>query len=436
MSTTTPYLKIIGCLMWIASTTRPDVCYAVRYLSRYSAKPTEAHLVLAKRVMAYLLCTKDHGLVLGGKPHKLEGWVDADHSGCLNTRKSTTGYVYKFCNSTIQWQSRRQATISLSTMESEYVATAEAAREAIWLRSLLSELGFKQNTTTINCDNQSAIRLANNPGTHARSKHIDIKHHFIREKVFEGDLRLEYVRSEMQDADFLTKSLSRDAHSQNCERIKLEPLNNASISLFIALESTMDARITNRDYILEHGITATWEHSCERCLPAILANGTVRDRIDCVYLEGDDPRARSLTKCATCTREGQTCYVNDQNISNGQPRTVEAKFTVIRTPEEYERAKAQPKNERKRECTNNGSNKLNDTNGSNEPNNGTNKSNIRSAINKLIEVQAILEPYKLPKMQAQIAKYEAKLAMHERKLEARKNNEHDLHATSSSHAST
>ncbi|EIW72190.1 hypothetical protein TREMEDRAFT_26944, partial [Tremella mesenterica DSM 1558] len=209
LDTSTGYLQVIGCLMWMAGATRPDICYAVRYLARSSAQPTQAHYDLALRVISYATHSKDLGLVLGGAIHGLEGWVDADYAGCTETRRSTTGYLFKFCHSTIQWQSRRQATVAQSTLDAEYTATAEAAREATWLRTLLSELGMRQGCTILHCDNQGAILLASNPGTHARSKHIDVKHHYIRNKVHDGELKLEYVQSELQNADFLTKILSR-----------------------------------------------------------------------------------------------------------------------------------------------------------------------------------------------------------------------------------
>jgi hypothetical protein len=211
----------MGCLMWLANSTRLDVCFATRYLAQFNQSPNDAHWLLARRTLAYLLHTMDYGLVLGGAPGPLEGWVDADFAGCKVTRKSTTGYVFKFCGGTIDWQSKRQSTVVQSTLEAEYIAASEAAREATWLRSLLKELGFKQDTTRLNCDNQGAISLANNPGMHARSKHIEVRHHYIQEKVDAGELDIFYVRSEDQQADILTKPLPRNTHADLCTRLQL-----------------------------------------------------------------------------------------------------------------------------------------------------------------------------------------------------------------------
>lgn len=215
------YQEIIGCLMWIAGSTRPDICYGVRYLARYASKPYDLHLRLAQRLLAYLQQSKDYGLTLGGSTSALEGWVDADYAGCTDTRCSTTGYIFKFCDSAISWQSKRQATVAQSTLEAEYVAAAEAAREAMWLRTILEELGFQQGTTRLNCDNMGAILLANKPGTHARSKHIDVRHHYLRQKIDSCELNIVYVRSAEQDADFLTKPLAYDRHAANFKRVRL-----------------------------------------------------------------------------------------------------------------------------------------------------------------------------------------------------------------------
>ena len=115
-------------------------------------------------------------------------------------RHKTIDYwlCFRICGSVVDWQSKRQATVSHSPLESEYIALAEATRATRWLRSLLAELDFGQSATLIHCGNQGAIRLADNPGTHARTKHIDNQHHAIREMVEEGTIELEYVKSDDQ----------------------------------------------------------------------------------------------------------------------------------------------------------------------------------------------------------------------------------------------
>lgn len=133
-----PYRELIGSLMWVAGSTQPDVAFATMYLARSSAAPTISHWEMGLRIVAYLAGTRDMGVELGGQAGGLEGWVDADFGGCLETRRSTTGYLFKLCGSPIAWCSKRQGATASSTTEAEYVAMSEAGREAVWLRQLLS----------------------------------------------------------------------------------------------------------------------------------------------------------------------------------------------------------------------------------------------------------------------------------------------------------
>lgn len=210
-----PYQELVGCLLWLSGCTRPDVSFAASYLSRYVSAPTEAHWQLALRVVSYLVHTRDYGLTLGGsKPKPLEMYVDSDWGGCDGTRRSTTGYIGYLYGSPISWSSKRQTTVAASSMEAEYVAGAEATKDVIWLRSLLRELGLNMDDATVlHVDNQSAIRLAHNPNSHAKSKHIDIKHHLIREQVEFRHIEIEYIETAKQRADGLTKPLSGPAHA-------------------------------------------------------------------------------------------------------------------------------------------------------------------------------------------------------------------------------
>jgi hypothetical protein len=222
----TQYQRLVGCLQWLATCTRPDISYTASFLARHLRKPT-AHLYqLALRTVSYLRYTRDFGLTVGGGDDlQLRGFVDADWAGCLETRRSTTGYVFRINNTSVVWSSKRQPTVATSTVEAEYVAVSEAGREAMWLRCLLKELGISQSAaTTLHCDNKGAIRLALNPGTHQRSKHIDIKHHFIRELIDRNVVVLEYVQSAMQLADVFTKGLPKPRHTQNSEELGLKDM--------------------------------------------------------------------------------------------------------------------------------------------------------------------------------------------------------------------
>ena len=221
-----PYQELIGCLQWIATCTRPDISFAASYLARYLGEPTDHQWQVAMGVVAYLRGTKEIGLTFGSggtagyKP--LEGWVDSDHGGCLDTRRSTTGWVFEFCGSVISWSSKRQATVSTSTTESEYIAVSESAKEAVWLRGMLGELGYRQGRTQLNGDNQGSIALANKPAIHSRTKHIDIRYHLIRELIENKTISLGYVESANQKADVLTKPLAKPRHVANVRDLRLE----------------------------------------------------------------------------------------------------------------------------------------------------------------------------------------------------------------------
>ena len=214
----TAYQEVVGCLQWIATCTRPDISFTSSYLARYLNDPTDHQWQTAMGAVSYLLNTKTVGLTFGGcSPRPLEGWVDSDHGGCVLTRRSTTGWVFELNGSIIAWSSKRQATVSTSTSESEYVAVSEAAKEAVWLRGMLEELGCRQPQTSLHGDNQGSIHLANRPAIHSRTKHIDIRHHPIER----GMVKLDYVPTADQKADVLTKALPRPRHESNLLALRL-----------------------------------------------------------------------------------------------------------------------------------------------------------------------------------------------------------------------
>ena len=146
----------------------------------------------------------------------LVGYSNADWAGNLNDRRSTTGYTFLIAGGTISWSSKKQPTVALSTTEAEYMALTQATKEGIWIRRLLEEIGadskIHRQPTTIRSDNQGCIALAKNSIYHARTKHIDIQHHFVREKVECNEIELDYCRTEDMIADVLTKSLAREKH--------------------------------------------------------------------------------------------------------------------------------------------------------------------------------------------------------------------------------
>lgn len=176
------YQRAVGSLMYAMLCTRPDIAFAVSVVSRYSANPTKEHINAAKRILRYLRATIDHKLVFCGPLEALMGYTDADWGGDYDTRRSTSGYVFSLGSRTISWSAKRQPVVSLSTCEVEYIGQTQAAKEAIWLGQLMSEIDPTDltNATTIYGDNQGAIALTKNPAFHARTKHFDIQTHFIR----------------------------------------------------------------------------------------------------------------------------------------------------------------------------------------------------------------------------------------------------------------
>lgn len=209
------YQSAVGSLMYAMLGTRPDLAFAVSVVSRYAANPTESHWKAVKRIFRYLKGTIDFELAYKGDLQKLRGYSDADWAGDLDTRRSTSGYVFNVGSGAISWLSKRQATVALSSCEAEYQAETQATKEAIWLQGLLQHLtGEQPQATIIYCDNQGAIALAKNPQFHARTKHIDIQHHFVREKVAEGKVQLSYIPTDKQIADGLTKALPKDRFVQ------------------------------------------------------------------------------------------------------------------------------------------------------------------------------------------------------------------------------
>ena len=205
-----PYRSLVGGLMYLAVCTRPDIAYAVGVLSRFMTNPGMAHWKVAKGVLRYLKGSSTKGIVYGTK-RGIEAYCDADFAGDVDSRRSTTGWLLKMSGGTISWASRVQPTVALSTTEAEYMAAAEVTKEIIWLKKLLSDIETEEHSAVINisCDNQSCIKLVRNPVLHQRSRHIDIRYHFIREKVQGGIISFIYCNSEDMVADILTKAVTQ-----------------------------------------------------------------------------------------------------------------------------------------------------------------------------------------------------------------------------------
>nr|GEY25157.1 ribonuclease H-like domain, reverse transcriptase, RNA-dependent DNA polymerase [Tanacetum cinerariifolium] len=206
----TEYRSLIGCLIYLLHT-RPDLSYSVGLLSRFMQEPKEQHMKAIKQVLRYVKGTKDYGITYKHKgENKIQGFSDSSYG--INTQecKGTTGIIFYYGDSPISWSTQKQATVALSSCESEFIAATAAATQALWLKRLLSRLTHtEEEKITIMVDNKSAIALMKNPVFHERNKHIDTKYHFIRECVERDDIQVEFVSEEHQKADILTKALPK-----------------------------------------------------------------------------------------------------------------------------------------------------------------------------------------------------------------------------------
>ncbi|KAE8255524.1 hypothetical protein A4X13_0g3015 [Tilletia indica] len=217
------FASMIGCLKWIAQTIRPDLAFTCSVLSRFQARPTAVHMEAAKRALRFLRKTANEDLVYercSGRVPGLVGFADADFAGDSDTSRSTTGFVFYVHGNPVSWSSRLQTSVAMSTVEAEYIALAEGLREGLWIRNLLSELGFPaQVPFELHTDNEGTRTIAQNPEAHKRTKHIALRYHAIRERVQRGEISVVRVDTKDNPADVLTKHLAGPQLSD--ARIKL-----------------------------------------------------------------------------------------------------------------------------------------------------------------------------------------------------------------------
>jgi hypothetical protein len=205
-----PYASAVGSLMYAMVCTRPDIAHAVGVVSRFLSDPGREHWNAVKWIMRYLRGTSKLCLSFGSGKPMLVGYTDSDMAGDVDTRKSTSGYLITFSGGAVSWQSRLQKCIALSTTEAELIAATEACKELLWMKKFLQELGFKQQQYVLFCDNQSTIHLAKNSSFHSRSKHIDVRYHWIRDTLNDKLLTLEKIHTDDNGSDMLTKALTRE----------------------------------------------------------------------------------------------------------------------------------------------------------------------------------------------------------------------------------
>ncbi|GJS73806.1 hypothetical protein Tco_0706647 [Tanacetum coccineum] len=205
----TRYRGMVGSLMHLTAS-RQDLVFAVCMCARYQAKPTKKHLEAIKRVFQYLRGTINMGLwYLKGTSMALTAYVDADHAGCHDTCRSTSGSAQVLGDKLVRWSSKKQKSTTISTTEAEYIAMSGWCAQILQMRSQLMDYSFTFNNIPLYCDNKSAITLCCNNVQHSRSKHIDIRHYFIREQAENGVVELYFVTTDYHLADIFTKALPR-----------------------------------------------------------------------------------------------------------------------------------------------------------------------------------------------------------------------------------
>ncbi|GJT66295.1 retrovirus-related pol polyprotein from transposon TNT 1-94 [Tanacetum coccineum] len=225
------YRSKIGSLMYLTSS-RPDLVQAVCYCARYQARPTQKHLKEVKRIFKYLKGTINMGLWYPkDSGFELTAFSDADHAGCLDTRKSTSGGIQFLGDKLVSWMSKKQNCTAMSSAEAEYVALSASCAQVMWMRTQLQDYGFNYNKIPLYCDSQSAIAISCNPVQHSRTKHIHTRYHFIKEQVENGIIELYFVKTEYQLADMFTKALPEDRFKYLVRRIGMRCLTPAELEV-------------------------------------------------------------------------------------------------------------------------------------------------------------------------------------------------------------
>ena len=207
-----PYGQAVGSLFYLAVATRPDISRTVGNLARFSKNPGMAHWKAVKHLFRYIKGTLDYKLTYSplSDSELFTSYTDADHAGCPDTGRSTSGYVIKMGTGAISWSSRLQSIVALSTTEAEFVAAVSAGQEMLWLRNLLTEFGFDVSAASrLRIDNLSALSVAKNPEHHGRMKHLDLRFYWLRDEVAKGRIEVEHLRMSDMPADILTKSLAK-----------------------------------------------------------------------------------------------------------------------------------------------------------------------------------------------------------------------------------
>jgi hypothetical protein len=213
------YRSMIGSLLYLCAS-RPDIMLSVCMCARFQSDPKECHLVVVKRILRYLVSTPCFRIWYPkGSTFDLIRYSDSNYVGCKVDRKSTSGTCQFLGRSLVSWSSKKQTFIALSTAEAEYVATRQCCAQLLWMRQTLRDFGYNLSKVLLLCDNESAIRLVDNPVEHSRTKHIDIRHHFLRDHQQRGDIDIYHISIENQLADIFTKPLDEKRFCRLCSEL-------------------------------------------------------------------------------------------------------------------------------------------------------------------------------------------------------------------------
>ncbi|XP_065619112.1 secreted RxLR effector protein 161-like [Quercus suber] len=203
----TLYHSMIGSLLYLTAS-RPDIAFSVRVCAQFQAAPKEFHLIAVKRIVRYVNGTFDYGIWNTKDSNEcLAGYSDANWAGCIDDRKSMSGGCFYLGNNLVSWMSKKQNLVSLSTAEAEYIAAGSYCAQSLWMKKLLHDYAISQDTMCVFCDNTSAVNLSKNLVQHSKSKHIEIRYHFIRDLVEDKIVCLEFINTDNQKADIFTKLL-------------------------------------------------------------------------------------------------------------------------------------------------------------------------------------------------------------------------------------
>ncbi|KAJ9566852.1 hypothetical protein OSB04_002818 [Centaurea solstitialis] len=234
----TLYRGMIGSLLYLTAS-RPDIMYSTCLCARYQAEPKESHLTAVKRIFRYLKGTPNLGLWYSkDSGFDLTAYSDSDFAGCKIDRKSTTGGCHLLGGKLVSWTSKKQNSVSTSTAEAEYVAAGICCAQVLWLRNQLQDYDIQLSKIPIYCDNTSAIAIANNPVLHSKTKHIEVRYHFIRDHVMNGDIELHFVPTEYQLADLFTKPLDVTRFNMLISELGMMAATTSSLDAQLSSEAT------------------------------------------------------------------------------------------------------------------------------------------------------------------------------------------------------